>query len=362
MAQNNHQIKNIFHNVRTLSLVFDLYKQKNLTQKLINSAIFSENHSIAREILTKHGKEALYYFKLKEDKSTFIYKDTLIAYKIRSGDVIVLGDPVGPGYEIQEAISKFDEFCTQHGWKLCFFQCSKHYLSHFENTGFTRIKIGSEAIVDLENFNLIGPKKKDFRNRIRKLEKLGFFTKLYTGNISDQLFARLQIISNEWLDEPNRVERGFSLGYFSRKYIADSQIMTVENEGGEIIAFINLIPSYQEGQMTIDLMRKAKNAPSGIMDYLFVQAILELQTLGYSSLSLGLTPMSGFQAGEEISLAELAVNSIFKRLNFLFNYEGLKVFKDKFATSWEPKFLAFKNIPQLPRLALSIKKVLEEID
>lgn len=361
MAISNHQIKNIFHNVRTFSLVLDLYKQKSITQKFINTTIFSENQIQARKILDNHGKEALDYFKLKEDKATFIYKNTLIAYKICANDVVVLGDPVGPCEEIHAAILNFNTFCSQHDWKLSFFQCSNKYLDHYFVNGFGKIKIGSEAIVDVKNFDLVGPKKKDFRNRIRKLEKLGFFTKTYSS-VSDELFARLQIISNEWLDEPNRVERGFSLGYFSRKYLEDSEIMTVENDLGEIVAFVNLVPSYEKGQATIDLMRKSKNAPSGVMDYIFVKAILALQETGYKSLSLGLAPMSGFQEGEEISFAEFAVHSIFRRLNFLFNYEGLKVFKDKFATKWEPKFLAFKNVQQLPGLALSIKKILEELD
>jgi phosphatidylglycerol lysyltransferase len=348
--------------VRTFSLVFDLYKQKSQAHKLIRSIIFLENQSLAREILHKHGKEALDYFKLKEDKSTFIYKNTLIAYKICSNDVIVLGDPVGPREELQETIAKFDEFCSEHGWKLSFFQSSNRLLDLYIVNGFDKIKIGSEAIVDLDNFDLVGPKKKDFRNRIRKLEKLGYFTRTYEENIEDELFDKLKVISDEWLDEPNRVERSFSLGYFSKKYIQESKIMTVENTYGEIVAFINLIPSHKEGQITIDLMRKSKAAPSGVMDYLFVKAILELKELGYKSLSLGLAPMSGFQEDEDVSFAELTVHSIFKRLNFLFNYTGLKVFKDKFATNWEPKFLIYKNIPQLPRLALSIKTVLEEID
>jgi phosphatidylglycerol lysyltransferase len=362
VALSKEKINHIFHNVRSFSLIFDIYKQKSQTQKMIDHTLYSENQLNAREIISKHGQEALDYFKVKEDKATYIYKNTLIAYKICNKDVVVLGDPVGPKEELAEAIYEFDNFCEEHGWKLSFFQCSNRCLDDFKWAGFENIKIGSEAIVDIENFDLVGPKKKDFRNRIRKLEKLGYFTKTYNGNISDEFFAKLQIISNEWLDEPNRVERGFSLGYFCRKYIEESEILTVENDLGEIVAFVNLIPSYKDGQVTIDLMRKSKSAPSGVMDYIFVKAILELKEKGYKSLSLGLAPMSGFQDGEQVSFAELAVHSIFKKLNFLFNYEGLKVFKDKFATSWEPKFLSFKNIPQLARLALSIKSILEDVD
>lgn len=362
MVLSKLKIDKLLGEVKSIASLFDLYQQKTHTQRLIDSSLYKQNQKHASEILTKYGKEALDYFKLKKDKSIFIFQDTLIAYKICGGDIVVLGDPVGPESQIGMAISSFNDFCKEHGWQLSFFQTSDRQLKAFSDGGFDRIKIGSEAIVDLENFDLVGPKKKDFRNRIRKLEKLGFFTKIYNGNISQELLSQLKTISDEWLDEPNRIERGFSLGYFNQEYINESQIMTVENEAGEIVAFVNIINSYKSNEMTIDLMRKCKTAPSGVMDYLFVKAILELKERGYSSLSLGLAPMSGFQAGEKTSFAELTVHSIFKRLNFLFNYQGLKVFKDKFATSWEPKFLVFKSIHQLPQLALSIKKILEEIN
>ena len=361
MVLKKQHLKKIVSGVQSFSSLFELYKQKSQTERLIHLALFSENRRVAKEILKKHGKEALDYFKLQEGKASFIYKNTLIVYRICAGDVIALGDPVGPEDEIEEAIKSFDNFCSEHGWKLSFFQCSNAYLEKYTSAKYEKIKIGSEAIVDLENFDLVGPKKKDFRNRVRKLEKLGYFVKTYKGDISDKVFDRLQVISDEWLDEPNRIERSFSLGYFNRAYIEKSEILTVENEAGEIVAFINIIPSYREGEVAIDLMRKAKAAPSGVMDYIFVKAILELQERGYKSLSLGLAPMSGFTKDEKSSVAEQAVHSIFQRLNFLFNYEGLKVFKDKFATNWHPKFLAFKSIPQLPQLAFSIKRTLEEI-
>lgn len=362
MPNTKQQFKNIFLGVQTLSTIFDFGKQKFETQKLINEVLFKENQAAALELVFKYGSESLDYFKTTPDKSIFIYKDTLISYAICDADLIVLGDPVGPKKQIKAAIKKFQSFCLEHGWRLSFFQCSTKYLDKFKALGFGKIKIGSEAIVDIENFNLDGPKKKDFRNRLRKLEKLGYQIKIYNDNVDETVFNKLKRVSDEWLDEPNRIERGFSLGYFSRQYLDESKIMTVENEQGDIVAFINLIYSYKEDQITVDLMRKSKDAPSGVMDYIFVKAILELKERGFKSLSLGLAPMSGFKENEKVSFTESAVHNIFKRLNFLFNYEGLKVFKDKFATSWEPKYLIYQNVSQLPMLALSIKKLLERVD
>ena len=362
MLSHKEQFSVFFNKVKSFSSLFTTYKQKSQTQQLINSALYDKNQDIAQDILKKHGKEALDYFKTTKDKSIFIRNNTVISFKIIDNNVIVLGDPVGPQSELEDTLAEFMNYCDVNSWNLSFFQSSNKFLSTYHKYGFDKLKIGSEAIVDVADFDLVGPKKKDFRNRIRKLEKLGFFIKEYSkGAVNDELFAKLKVISDEWLDEPNRIERNFSLGYFSKEYINNSTILTVENEAGDVVAFVNLIPSFKNGQITIDLMRKSKAAPSGVMDYIFVKAILELKEQGYNSLSLGLAPMSGFQKDEEVTMTEKTVYEIFKRLNFLFNYEGLKVFKDKFATSWDSKFLIYRDLPQLPGLAFSIKRVLEEI-
>lgn len=352
----------IFKGAKNFSLFPGKSQDRKKTLELIEKTLAKEYREMALQILEEHGNDSLDFFKLKDKKNIFLYKNSFVAYKIHANNLIVLGDPVGPQADQDEIISKIRTFCKDHEWNLCFFQSSEKSLERFTEAGMHKINIGAEAVVDIENFNLVGPKKKDFRNRIRKLEKLGFFTKVYkAGDIDAETFEKLKDVSDQWLDEPNRIERSFSLGYFSPEYINETEIMTVENDAGEIVAFVNFIPCYSEASINIDFMRKSKSGPSGVMDYIFVKAILELQERGFKRLNLGLAPMSGLEK-DNASFTENAVHSIFQKLSFLFNYQGLKVFKDKFATSWDTRYLIFENIQHLPGLALSIKKVLEELE
>lgn len=318
---------------------------------------------LVKKILSKHGKNSLDFFKQWNDKSYFFSPsmNSFIAYRTSGSEAIALGDPVGPSEELNETVLAFEQFCHDQNRNPSFFQVSQESLARYEELGFRKLKIGDEAVVNLQKFNLEGAKKKDFRNRIRKLEKLGYFINYYREPIEDEVVLRLKQISQEWLSDSKRIERGFSLGYFKEDYVKETDIVTVEDENGVIVAFLNLIPSYKKGEMGIDLMRKARNAPSGVMDYLFVKTILLLQEQGYRTLNIGMAPMSGFNTHEKASVEELAVHSIFQKLNFLFNYIGLKVFKEKFADTWEPKYLIYKKVNELPKLAISIKKVLETI-
>ncbi len=49
----------------------------------------------------------------------------------------------------------------------------------------------------------------------------------------------------------------------------------------------------------------------------------------------------------------------FQQMNFLFSYKGLRAYKAKFASHWEPRYVVYRNVLDLPRLALALGKVSE---
>jgi phosphatidylglycerol lysyltransferase len=107
--------------------------------------------------------------------------------------------------------------------------------------------------------------------------------------------------------------------------------------------------------MTGDLMRRRKDAPNGIMDYLFLSLLLHAKQRGYSRVSLGLAPMTGFRADEFPSIEERVIHALFDKLGFLFSFHGPHRYKAKFATSWEPRFLLYQHTLQLPRIGLALR-------
>jgi phosphatidylglycerol lysyltransferase len=54
-----------------------------------------------------------------------------------------------------------------------------------------------------------------------------------------------------------------------------------------------------------------------------------------------------------------ACDSRREKLNFLFGYSGLRQYKAKFATIWEPRYTVYGDALDLPRLALALGKVSE---
>jgi lysylphosphatidylglycerol synthetase-like protein (DUF2156 family) len=46
-------------------------------------------------------------------------------------------------------------------------------------------------------------------------------------------------------------------------------------------------------------------------------------------------------------------------MNFVFSYAGLMHYKAKFASVWEPRYIIFRRVLDLPRVALALAKVSE---
>jgi phosphatidylglycerol lysyltransferase len=315
--------------------------------------------SKAKQIVEKYGQHDLDFFKFWPDKSFFFLESSFLAYRVGIHTAVVLGDPVGPPSEMGKLIAAFQQYCEENDWKLIFHQTLPDFLGIYEKLGFTKIKIGDNAVVDLTHFTTEGRANKERRHYLNKFEKLGVQVVHYQPPVPDEVLEKARGVSDEWLRIGGHRERGFTLGCFEETYLRSTTMVAAIDGQGNMLAFVNLIRSYRAGEATIDLMRRREQAPGGIMDYLFVKVFLFCQEKSFTRFSLGMAPMSGFQEGEAATAEEKAIHYFVRHLNFLFSFKGLYEFKAKYANSWEPRYLILKSILDLPRHALAITAVSE---
>jgi phosphatidylglycerol lysyltransferase len=313
----------------------------------------------ASEIIKRFGRSSMEYFKLWPDKSFFFSPSgkSFLAYKVGGNFALALADPVGPENEIREIIGGFMDFCGERGWKITFHQSLPDFLPLYRSLGFRKLKIGEEGIVDLAGFSLDGKRNKHLRHYVNQFDKEGIHTDYHEPPISDDVLGAVREVSEDWLRIPGRREKGFTQGVFGKAYIRGTPLFVVSEASGNILAFANIVPSFHSGEATIDLMRHRIGAPAGIMDFLFVKLFALLRERGFARFSLGLAPMTGFADDEEAAPEERAVQFFLQRMTFLFSYQGLYNYKKKFATSWEPRYEIYRNVFDLPRLAVALGKV-----
>lgn len=315
----------------------------------------------AMTILESYGRSSLDCFKLWPDKSLF-FNETgrgFLAYRVAGGFAVVLGDPVGPSEDVVATLREFTTFCEENGWRLALYQTTPEFLEAYRLLGFKAFKIGNDTIVDLRRFSLDGRAHRALRSAVRKLEAAGIVAVWLDPPLSDTVVRELGEISDEWLRTPGRRERQFTLGRFLPEYLKSTPVIAAIDPGGQILAFANIVPSYVPGEATIDLMRRRTTAPNGITEFLLIKLFDRDRRAGYDRFSLGMVPMDGFGEREQATPEERAVHAFVRQLGFVFRYKGLKAFKAKFASFWEPRYVVYRHVFDLARLAIALARVSE---
>jgi len=110
--------------------------------------------------------------------------------------------------------------------------------------------------------------------------------------------------------------------------------------GGRIVAFANLWGGTSREELSVDLMRNASDAPSGVMDYLFIQLFLWGKESGYRRFNLGMAPFSGLESRALAPLWTKIGALLFRTGEHYYNFQGLRQYKDKFDPVWEPRYIA----------------------
>ena len=301
-----------------------------------------------KSILQEHGKTSLDYFMLWPDKSFFFSHDRQcgIAYRAVGGVALALGSPVGPFDGLEKCVHDFRQYCADNGWSIAFHQAQADLLPVYHKLGLQALKIGEEAVVDLEHFATVtAPGSRHMRHTRNWFEKGGYEFTRHLPPHDQVLLDQVEEVSEEWLRIPGRHERSFSLGYFDRVYLNECPLAVLSDPAGRIIAFSNEPPSFRPGEATIDLMRHRREVPHGTMDYLFIAQMFALKDTGYRTFNLGMAPYAG--VGEEPGdpLEERVVHELMEHLTRFISYKGMREYKGKFEPIWEDRFLIYQGGP-----------------
>jgi phosphatidylglycerol lysyltransferase len=326
---------------------------------LYRFATLPHERRLAQELTASHGRCSMDFFKYWPDKSFFFSerRDCFLAYRVATGVALALGDPIGPAEGIESILRRFLEFCVQNDWRIAFHQTLPDFLPLYRKLGLRKLKIGDDAIVDLDSFNLDGRHFKKVRHAINQAEKSGLLFARWNTPVPDEVMDKLRRVSDGWLKIPGRRERTFTLGRFDPQYVRSTPVCAAADSSGNILAFVNIIPSFYRGEATIDLMRHLQDAPKRIMDYLFARLFQAMKEEGFQRFNLGMAPMAGFREDEEAALEEKAVHYFMQQLNFLFSFQGLLHYKSKYASIWEPRYVVYQNVLNLPRIARALAEV-----
>jgi phosphatidylglycerol lysyltransferase len=207
--------------------------------------------------------------------------------------------------------------------------------------------------VDLAAFTLEGGRAAKHRQALRRLEKDGRTFRVVPREGVGELLPRLRAISDDWLQAKASAEKGFSLGFFDNDYLARFPVAVIEHEG-HIEAFANLWVSGHREEMSVDLMRYHRDAPRSVMEGLFVHLMQWGHEQGYRWFALGMAPLSGFETSPVATVWNRLGTFLYAHAESVYNFQGLRAYKEKFDPQWEPRYLAYPGGLRLPRIMADV--------
>jgi phosphatidylglycerol lysyltransferase len=311
-----------------------------------------EERARARATVESFGRTSLARITLLPDKWYYFSPGgSVVAYTVKGRVAVALGDPIGPGDDAAAAITGYRDFCARRDWQPGFYQTLPDYLEHYRAAGFAALCIGQEANVDMGAFAV---EARGLRSTIKRLEKVGYRTQVHQPPLPAALVDELRLVSDEWLTMVKGTEKRFSLGWFDDDYIRDGPVMVVYTPEGRVAAFANIIPEYQIGETTIDLMRRRSDAEKGTMDFLFVRLFEWAKEEGYATFNLGLSPLAGVGGEAGDPAIERGIHFIYEHVNQFYNFKGLHEFKAKYHPQWAPRYIVYAGTTALPAVALAV--------
>jgi phosphatidylglycerol lysyltransferase len=341
-----------------LSLAFLFYTL--IRPYILKNTPTKEELERPNQLIRQHGNSSLDYFKTYQDKMVFEPEglDAFVSYRIAGNYAVVLENPVAENTEtMKQCIRLFDRFCYENGLKSFYYRVPEDSLSVYKSLKKRSMFMGQEGVVDLNLFSLEGGARKSIRNAISKVKDRGYTVKFHFPPIKDGQLQKVKSVSDDWLYDTDRSEIIFSQGMFDWEELKQQTLITVENSEERVVAFLNIIPDYAKGESTYDLLRKTKDAPNGVMDFILIEMFSYLKSQGFETVNLGFAPMSGLK--DPTKFSEKSMKFAYEKIRNFAHYKGMREYKEKFATIWYNKYLIYDHDYDLMQLPRALSKVIE---
>ncbi|MGD0703267.1 MAG: phosphatidylglycerol lysyltransferase domain-containing protein [Trebonia sp.] len=311
------------------------------------------------ELLDKYGdRDSLGYFALRDDKSV-IWSPTGkagICYRVVAGVMLASGDPLGDPEAWPGAIGEFLSEAARHAWRPAVMGCSELGAEVWCREGdLTALELGDEAIVNVADFSLSGRAMRNVRQMVNRVTKSGYTAEIRRiSDIPGPELDRIIRAADHW--RGSSTERGFSmaLGRLGGRDDTDCVLVTA-SENGTLRAVLQFVPWGHDG-LSLDLMRRDRNAQAGLNDFLIVEAIKAAPGLGVKRLSLNFAMFrAALERGERIGAGPVlkAWRNLLVFLSRWFQIESLYKFNAKFSPVWEPRFFVYPGGRDAPRIAFA---------
>jgi lysyl-tRNA synthetase class 2 len=321
----------------------------------------AEDDERLRDLIAKQGRrDSLAYFATHRDKSVIWSPSgkAAITYRVVSGVMLASGDPIGDPEAWPGAIKVYVEEADRHAWAVAVVGCSEMGGEVWcREADLDALELGDEAICYSDKFSLEGRAMRNVRQMVNRVERQGY--ECQVRRLKDIPRSEVDLIKTgieAWRGSSERGSFSMALGPDRFGDPADGEcVVATATKDREVRALINFVPWGPDG-MSLDLMVRDREAEPGLNELLIVKAMLAAKGLGITRASLNFAVFrSALERGEKLGAGPITRmwRSILVFFSRWYQIESLYKFNSKFQPEWVPRYVAFKNTRDIPRLALA---------
>jgi phosphatidylglycerol lysyltransferase len=278
---------------------------------------------------------------------------SFLMFGVRGRSWIAMGAPVGAREERLELLWRFRELADAHAARPGVYGIGPEDLPDVVELGFAIQKCGESAIVSIEGFALEGRRRGNLRRSWRKAGEGGAGFEVVPAHPPAAFVAELKQVSDAWMSRQSGGEKSFSLGGFEAAYVAEFPTAVVRLDG-RIVAFATLWTTAARTAFSIDLMRYSDAAPKDVMDFLFVELLLWGRRQGYAAFEFGMAPLAGLEDRPLAPIMSRVGRLLFERGEEVYNFRGVRRYKDKYDPIWQPRYIAAARKWSIPMLIADV--------
>jgi lysyl-tRNA synthetase class 2 len=298
--------------------------------------------------------DSLAYFALRDDRMSVRDGDALVSWAPFGVVALAAGDPLGPPARWPGAVAAFLAEAAAQGRTAAALGCGAAAARTWQAAGLTTLYLGDEAVLELDRFTLEGRAVRIARQSWHRAQRAGLTaTVSRVGGLDPDELARLRALAAHW--PGGTPERGFSmaLGRLFDPRDAAGFLVVGRDAAGHPLGLLHLVPWDGDGA-SLDAMRRDRDAPTILNDFLVVEAARQLPALGIRRLSLNFSFLRAIlDAGPDLGLSLRAARWGLRQLSRRFPIQSLYQFNKKFAPAWQPRYLAVQTAEELATVAVA---------
>ncbi len=217
------------------------------------------------------------------------------------------------------------------------------------------LELGDEAVVEVADFTLEGRAMRNVRQMANRVERGGYTCRVRrVADLTGDEKERIKQAAVSW--RGTETERGFSMALGRIGDPADPEaVLVTAYEDDRLRGFLHFVPWGTDG-LSLDVMRRDRTADRGLNEFLIVEALRAAPGLGVQRISLNFAVFrSALERGERLGAGPIlrAWRSLLIFASRWFQIETLYRFNAKFRPVWEPRYVCFPAMRDIPRIAVA---------